>query len=260
MDFDNIYIASLPASPATLVWSGAADSRWNVNQSANWTAGGWAWRYRDGDNVVFTGAAGGQPIQVDGTVAPGAVIANSAADITLGGSGRIVGAGGLTKVGAGRLAISATVAVAKDLTLTAAQGGEMDLSALDNSEGHTITKIGDGLVILDGTQVYASGSLLDVEGGTVDLNVDAGGYLSISVAGGEVHFGADQHLDTLTIGPGGTVIITGKYVVVLDHLVMNGVDLGAATITPEPATLGLILAGMWGLVLRRRRRAAMHRN
>jgi hypothetical protein len=257
MDFDNIYFASLPAAPATLVWSGAADDRWNVNQSANWASGGWAWRYRDGDNVVFGDAAGGQPIQVDGTVAPGAVVFNSAADITLAGSGRITGSAGLTKVGPGRLTLLATVAVVNDLTLTADQGGEMQLSALDNSEGHKITKIGEGTVVLDGTQTYGLGSLLDVEGGTVDLNVDAGSdaaaYLSITVAAGTVHFGADQHLDTLTIGPGGTVAFTGAHVVVLNDLVMNGFDYGAATLTPEPATLALVAIGVWGLVLRRKR-------
>jgi len=47
------------------------------------------------------------------------------------------------------------------------------------------------------------------------------------------------------------VRFTGANVVVVRNLVMNGVPLGPTTLTPEPATLALLAAGM--LVLRRRR-------
>jgi hypothetical protein len=42
--------------------------------------------------------------------------------------------------------------------------------------------------------------------------------------------------------------------VALKHLVMDGVDLGAVVMTPEPATLALLALGGLGVLLRRRRR------
>jgi len=40
------------------------------------------------------------------------------------------------------------------------------------------------------------------------------------------------------------VRLTGANVVVLKHLVMDGIDLGAVTLTPEPATLLLMGTGL----------------
>jgi len=169
-------------------------------------------------------------------------------------SARILGG---TNTG-GAAIFSGDITVGKDLTLTAAPGGVVEFTGgLDDSAGHRITKIGQGTVVLDGAALYGPGAALDVEGGTLDLNVDAGtggAYLSITVAQGAVHFGADQHLDTLDIGPGGAVVFTGAHVVVLNHLVMNGVDLGAAILAPEPATLALFALGGWAAVVRPRRR------
>ena len=68
-----------------------------------------------------------------------------------------------------------------------------------------------------------------------------------------LNFGCNQHLDTLTIDEGGLVRFTGANVVVLKHLVMDGIDLGAMTLTPEPASLALLAAGLGALVLRKRR-------
>jgi len=159
---------------------------------------------------------------------------------------------------AGTAIFSGGITIEKDLVLTAAPGGEVRLAgALDDSEGHTIAKIGDGTVIFDGLQTYGSGALLDVDAGIVVLNTDAGSAaanLSIAVTDAAVYFGCDQHLDTLTIGDGGTVALAGAGVIVLEHLVIGGADLGATTMTPEPATLALLaLGGLFALRQRRRK-------
>ena len=145
------------------------------------------------------------------------------------------------------------------LALTAAPGGVVRLAGtLHNAEGNSLTKVGGGIVVLDAIQTHGPGALLDILEGTVFLNTDAGSdtpaCLSISVADAVLCFGSDQHLDSLIIGDGGLVRLTGAHTVVLKHLVMGGVDLGATVLTPEPATLVLAAVGAFAVLRRRRRR------
>lgn len=161
---------------------------------------------------------------------------------------------------AGTAVFGGDVRLNKNLLLTAEQGGEVRFNGvLDNSEGRTLTKIGGGTVVFEGRQNHGPGSLLHVVEGLVVLSSDASGtgladdaHLSILVAGAELRFGSNQRLDTLTIGDGGLVQFAGANVVVVKHLLMNGVDLGATTLVPEPATLGLLAAGTLGFMFRKR--------
>ena len=161
----------------------------------------------------------------------------------------------------GTAVFAGNITLEADLTLTAAPGGAVRLAgALDNSDGNTLTKVGDGTAVFDGLQTHGPHALLAVEAGTVTLNTDAGtdseAWLSISLTNAELTFGCDQHLDTLAIGYGGKVAFAGARVVVLKHLVMGGVDLGATTMTPEPATLWLLAPGVFVMFRRRRREVA----
>ncbi len=76
--------------------------------------------------------------------------------------------------------------------------------------------------------------------------------MSILVDDTVLNLGCNQYLDTLTLQNGALVRFTGANVVVLKHLVMDGIDLGAMTLIPEPATLALLAAGGLMLLLRRR--------
>jgi 3-phytase len=162
---------------------------------------------------------------------------------------------------AGTAVFSGDVTLGGDLALTAEPGGEVRLGgALNNADGQRLGKVGGGTVVLGGMQDHGPGSLLVVREGVLVLESDASGTgliddanLTVLVTDAEVHFGADQHLDTLDIGEGGFVRFTGAEVVVVRHLFVNGADLGPATLTPEPAALLLLAAG--GLVLLARRRA-----
>jgi hypothetical protein len=105
--------------------------------------------------------------------------------------------------------------------------------------------------ILAGPQDYAPGTLFDVLAGTLILNTDAAN-LTLRVANATVLFVADQHLDTLILNDGATARFAGARVVVLNHLIFNGLDLGAATLTPEPAAISLLALLIPTLFTRRR--------
>jgi hypothetical protein len=133
--------------------------------------------------------------------------------------------------------------------------------ALDNTAGGTLTKTGGGTLLVHGPQDHGPGALLEILAGTVELHSDASGTglmadadLSVQVAAGELLVGADQHLDTLDIADGARVRLAGAQTVAVRHLILDGTDLGAATLTPEPGALALLAAGALGTLIRRRRR------
>jgi hypothetical protein len=163
--------------------------------------------------------------------------------------------------GAATHTIAADAVVGEALEIDVAALGALVLEGLlDNGEGRTLTKTGAGTLVVDGPQAHGLGAVLEVLGGAVEIRTDASGtgrlqeaHLSILVDGAELRFGCDQHLDTLEVGDGGVVRFAGANVVVVRHLVMNGTDLGAATLTPEPASLVLLAVGGSAVLACRRR-------
>ena len=144
--------------------------------------------------------------------------------------------------------------------VTVELGSEVTLSGMFGIDpGAAFGKDGEGTLIIDGPQQHGDGASFDILGGTVDMNTDAGqgGFVDVSILVDDavLFFGCDQYLDTLALDNGALVRFTGANVVVVQHLVMDGIDLGAATLTPEPATLALLAAGALALLARRRRPA-----
>jgi len=154
-----------------------------------------------------------------------------------------------------------TATSAEPLTVDVAELGSVVFDgALEVADGGLLTKTGTGTLVIAGPQQHGPGAALHVLAGVVEFGSDASGtgsiddaHLSIEVSGGEVRMGCNQYLDTLEIGAGGLVRFTGANTVVVQHLVLNGMDLGAMTLMPEPATLALLAAGGLALAARRRR-------
>src|SRR5207237_342179 len=94
-------------------WTGAINSNWNINTTANWQLinGGTPTTYQEdlatyitADNVRFDNTAASGNVNVATTVAPGSiVIDNTAAGVTYNftGSGAIAGGVGISKTGDG---------------------------------------------------------------------------------------------------------------------------------------------------------------
>ncbi len=103
-----------PVSDAKLVWRGNDGTNWDAGAIAGWfTNNLWisnttATVYNDGDTVLFdrTGS-NSSPVQIVGTLTPGAVTVYSAGNYTFAG-GSLTGGMKLTKAGAGKLVFNNT--------------------------------------------------------------------------------------------------------------------------------------------------------
>ncbi|MFO8012875.1 MAG: PEP-CTERM sorting domain-containing protein [Phycisphaerae bacterium] len=234
------------------VWQGDVGPTWSA--TSNWSAGG---PPDAGTTAAFDGATFYQP-----AVGPGAAVwrveFRSAGWIVAGPGTLTVHGGGGGSLAAGTNTVAAPVAMADDATWTVAAGGTLALAGGLDAGGFTLVKDGEGLLVISGEQDHAEGSWLDIVGGTVEMGTDASGTgrmedanLSIAVTNATLNVACNQHLDTLEIGEGGLVSFTGAEVVVVRRLIMNGMNLGATTLTPEPATLGLLVLGAGVLLARR---------
>ena len=225
-----------------------------VGSGATWNAAGSVYvggtDAGPGGSATLTLAAGGQTV-IDGglTVWEGGTLALAGGGLDL---AQLALAGG-TLAGQGTLDVPV---LCQNGFLGVADGDTLTLAALELDADAILTKTGGGTAVLDGLTCLGTGALLDVLDGAVWLNADAGAAAAFSatVTDSVLTFGCSQHLDTLEIGSGGRVVVGGDYTVVVRHLLLGGMDLGAAVMTPEPCTLALLALGGLGLFARRRLR------
>ncbi len=233
--------------------------------SANWTG---AIPNGLGDTATFGPVIQApRQVTVDAATVLTAMVFDSAKAYTVTGPGTVtLQAGGdpatISVTGASGAAhhvIGAPLTLLSPLQIDNQSAGDLAFTApLNDVAGWAITKTGGGAVTFEGPLTFGVGSLLMICDGTVNLNSDAGSdlasNLSISITGAELYLGSSQHLDTLEIGDGGKVVFAGAQTVAVKHLVMGGMDLGATTLTPEPATLALLALGGMATLLRRWRK------
>jgi len=231
----------------------AVDAGGDASVPANWSAG---LPNGVGDLATFGSAiTAPREVTVDVPTTLGGMMFDSAEAYTLAGPNPLTfeTEAGAAAINVADLAathvIAAHVVLADALDIDVAELGTLVFEGLlDNGAGQTVTKTGAGTLVIDGPQDHAAATGFEILGGTVDMNSAAGAAgtpnLSILVDDAVLNLGCNQYLDTLTLRNGALVRFTGANVVVLNHLVMDGVDLGAMTLTPEPATLLLIGAGL----------------
>ncbi len=227
---------------ASLVWVGnGASNVWDVKTTANFSNGGSADIFYQGDNVTFDDSGSNSPaIAVTGTVNPSSItINNSAKAYTFGGTGSIAGLGALTKSGNGVLTITNANSYAGGTTLNAGQLNINNASAIgtgalalaggtiDNTSGASITmstnnaqtwssdfnfggtnslNLGTGAVSLTGNRtVTANGSGVLTVGGLISgaFNLSFAGSGTLALAGANT-FGGSSNTFTLN---GGTLDI-----------------------------------------------------
>jgi hypothetical protein len=241
------------------------DMSGNASVRGNWTGG-----VPNGpDHTATFGPVitGPRTVTLDQPMTLGHLVFDSDNPYTVGGANvltlQTTGADGTIQVvrsGVGGHYISVPIRLENPLDIDTAAGAQLAVTGvLNNAGGKAITKTGPGVLTISGPQTHGPGALLNVLDGAVYLNSDAGtsaANLSVFVTDAELYFGSNQHLDTLSIGDGGEVVFAGAHVVMLQHLVMGGIDFGATTLTPEPATLALVSLGGLGILVRHQRRKA----
>ena len=96
-------------APATITWTGSADSTWDVQSSVNWThSSGQSDVFFPGDTVLFNDTAAINAIELAGTLTPAFVSVDTSQTFSLNG-GALGGAGGLAKSGSGSLTVSSAL-------------------------------------------------------------------------------------------------------------------------------------------------------
>ena len=254
---------------STAYWKGGTSGQWS--QSANFGTSQSA-------NYTFT-----SPLSATADVVFNASGAANFSNTTLGvnqtirsltlGATSSVGIGGAQTltITPGASAVGITVptgapgAITHSITSQIALGGAQTWTIADadrtlvvggNVSGDFgLTKAGDGVLTLNGTQAYAS---LIATDGTTNVNgalVRPVGTTSVVVsAGAKLKFGSvSQKLGSLTIGSGGVVSFSSGSATGGFSGIEKGGEWSEVAVVPEPSVFGLLVLGAGGLLRRRRR-------
>ena len=185
---------------------------------------------------------------------PGGIIASGGARIDV-GHNRVT-TGPLTLDGASITGLSNGVFICPSITAT---GGT--ISAEVSCTG-ALTKTGPGTLTLSGPQNYPT---LNTQGGRTDLSATLGTGTSTINANAEINITVSQTLAALNIADGVEVTFgdglafaggpekTGGFTVAFTPP-SSGAGLGGSPVVPEPGSVGLLLAGVLGILGRRQRR------
>jgi fibronectin-binding autotransporter adhesin len=101
-------VAGYPATPASLVWSGANGNVWDVGITTNWLNGASPDAFFSSDAVAFTDAGTSFNVSLVGTLLPSVVTVNASPSYTFSGAGKISGPTGIAKSGSGTLTLGTT--------------------------------------------------------------------------------------------------------------------------------------------------------
>lgn len=226
--------------PPTLAWldlsTGAQDSDWNL-ASLNWTntVGGGPLAFSSGAAVVFDSRGSGAPtVNLSQAVNPSRITVSAASDYLLtsfGLNGSLIGQGGITKQGSGKLTIDVTNNLTGGILIT---GGTLQIG-----NGGTTGTPGNGNITNNGTLAFnrADGLVVgNVISGTGAVQVD-GGSVTLSgvneysgqtrINAGVVYLPNAAGLGTAgggtLVANGGQLYLTGNQPISGESLTLNGV-------------------------------------
>ena len=242
-----LVIESAIRNPTNVVWVGSASvNDWDTVNHTNWlnVGTGLLDYFVTGDSVLFNDVGAAHPnVNLVANLTPSTLTVGASGSYTFGGSGAIVGTGGLTKTNSGTLTITSTnrytgvttigggVLEAASLTIGGVSSA-IGAATIDPNnivfDGGTLRYPGASVTTDRGATVLAGGGGVDVADASAALTVSGtltgAGALTKAGAGSLVLSGANNYA-------GGTVINQG----VLQ--VSSATGAGAGSITNNSATL-----------------------
>ncbi|MEX2141338.1 MAG: autotransporter-associated beta strand repeat-containing protein [Pirellulales bacterium] len=151
---DQIRLIIGGSPPKALTWSGANGSEWDLNTTANWTAGATAETFFNLDGVTFGDGPTNRNVVLNTTVFPTSVTVNNSAgnDYTISGTGGIgdtefSGATSVTKSGIGTLTLGGTNTYAGP---TAINGGLLRVTG-SIASNNAVRLASQAVIVLEGT-------------------------------------------------------------------------------------------------------------
>jgi len=184
------FTAAAGGGSASLVWTGATDSTWDVETTQNWDNSGSPDVFFNLDSIAFTEAAGNKAVTVSTTVTPsGTITIDNTTPYTFTGAGAIIGSAGLTKTGSGML----TMQVANTFSGPADVTGTVDIGGFGSG-------LGTGPLTMTNTTLLTTAGIAN---SSIEIPT---GTTSTIQADGDSGSGGTIGLPTLT--GGGTLTIT----------------------------------------------------
>jgi autotransporter-associated beta strand protein len=254
-------LTHVSANTASVTNSSATASTLNVNVPG---ANSYSYSGTVNGNLTLTKSGSGTEslsgtnTHTGGTNVTGGVL-NVNADAALGASaGAVSISNGATLQASGAVTTTArTVTLGTGGgTIDTTTGNTVNLDAGSTVTGSTLTKAGNGTLILGGTQTY---STLTTSAGTTNVNSALGTGSSTLNANATTNIGASQTLSALNIGAGAVVTFgDGPFAFGFGDapepaFAGGSTALTSAAVVPEPGSMALLLTSALGLLCRRRR-------
>ncbi len=173
-------------SNASLIWSGTAtpNNYWDLKNTTNWLNGSSADQFYASDVVTFNDSATNTTVNINSQVRPMSLTVNADQDYTFSGTGKIIGATGLTKTGTGTLNINNSNGNSYSGTTTV-NAGTVVLSVYNTIGDNSPLQINGGTVRLAIANALGENNIAatTINGGTLDLNAQSAGSEPIFVQG-----------------------------------------------------------------------------
>lgn len=239
-------------NPQTLVWQGDGGANlWDIGTSSNWLAGVSNAVFFPGDDVAFDDSSANRTVSLTLSLVPSSATVNSSGNYTFTGAGKITGATGLAKDGAGTLTLLTTNDYSGPTTISA--------GTLQVGNGATTGVLGTGPIVNNGTLAFnhpvaltnanpisGTGGLAKSGAGTLNVigaNTYAGGTV---VSGGIINLSANNGLGTgplLVTNAGQQVTIVAGSAFTNDIVIGGPVGIVGTGIIKGPVSGSATLSG-----------------
>lgn len=202
-----LYLTLTDYASGNVTWTGAENSNWNLDESANFVADGetQARAFVPGDAVTFDDTASNTNVTVVGNVSPTSITFNNESkDYTLKGDS-IIGSPVLVKNGAGKASITSVNHIAS----TTVNGGNLTVSSLANEIGQDYGALGgvaSPITINNDASLGINASMTtsqDVKVGSTGATIDVSSGATLTMNKGFV--AADAKQGVLTKAGSGTL-------------------------------------------------------